>query len=125
MRRDAVQNLYGPAVQNALNLSTVAGGQDLLDAGILKSPDELQIMTRDVGQGFMKDFLATEAKTFNNNQDRTDHFKEALRTRIISHLTQKMPAGTPPAVVAAAAENFMAKQEWDLYLVAIGKKRLR
>jgi len=108
MPRDAVQNLYGAAVRDALNMTTIAGGQELRDAGILKSDDELQIMTRDVGQGFMQDFLATDAKTFNNNNDRTNHFKEALQTRIIEQLEKKMPLA-PPAVVAAAAESFMAK----------------
>ena len=108
MRRDAVQNLYGPAVQNALNLSTIAGGQDLLDSGVLRSRDELQIMTRDVGQGFMQDFLATDAKVFNNVTKRTEYFKESLRNRVISHLTQKMPGATP-AAIAAAADNFIAK----------------
>lgn len=108
MRRDAVQNLYGPAVQNALNLSTIEGGQSLLDAGILKSRDELQIMTRDVGRGFMQDFLATDAKTFNDVPKRTEYFKASLRNRVIAHLTQKMP-GAPPAVVAAAADDFILK----------------
>lgn len=108
MRRDAIQNLYGPAVQNALNLSTTAGGQSLLDAGVLASRDELQIMTRDVGRGFMQDFLATDARVFNNVTERTAHFKDSLRNRVIAHLTQKM-VGATPAEVAAAADTFIAK----------------
>lgn len=108
MRRDAVQNLYGPAVQNALNLSTTAGSQSLLDAGILASPDAVQRMTRDVSQGFMKDFLATDAATFNDIPKRDAYFKESLRKRVVAHLTQQMP-GAPPATVAAAADDFIAK----------------
>lgn len=115
MRRDAVQNLYGPAVQNALNLSTVAGGQALLDTGVIGSRPELQIMTRDVGQGFMTDFLSMDAKKFNNVEERTKYFKESLRKRVVEHLTKKMP-GAPEAAVAAAAETFISKSGGDRQL---------
>lgn len=106
MRSDAIEKLYGPAVQNALNRSTLASGQALVDSGLLKSQDEFQIMLRDVSTSFMDSVLNTDAATFNNVTARDVHFRTALRNRVVEQFSKKMP-GAPQTVINAAADDFI------------------